>query len=310
MLTKPQQDMKRPIFSGHETFPLRYGWLKKSYNAVLHATMQGFDAKDVFSNEAAISEFGVGKNMVSSMRHWCNMTGILEENQLTDFAHAVFADEGFDPWMEHPMTLWILHYHLSSNPQLVTYYWYFNINNNLNLDRKTFHNEVMEYCLKEGLKPPSPTTLKRDIECLIRLYMFKTTQNNDDAIESPLTELELITPLHKQGYFAANRGAKPTLPTPLFWEAVFRFWASVAESQKTLSLGMLAYQALSPGRLFLLDENSLIERIYDSVASFKGQVEWSETAGLKQLELKGQTTLEALIQMCETQVQDVYRHEI
>ena len=28
------QDTYRPQFSGHETFPLRYGWLKKAFDAV------------------------------------------------------------------------------------------------------------------------------------------------------------------------------------------------------------------------------------------------------------------------------------
>ena len=29
MLTGPLQNNKRPSFSGHETFPMRYGWLTK-----------------------------------------------------------------------------------------------------------------------------------------------------------------------------------------------------------------------------------------------------------------------------------------
>ena len=28
------QDTYRPQFSAHETFPLRYGWLKKAFDAV------------------------------------------------------------------------------------------------------------------------------------------------------------------------------------------------------------------------------------------------------------------------------------
>jgi len=28
------QDVCKPQFSGHETFPLRYGWFKKAYDAV------------------------------------------------------------------------------------------------------------------------------------------------------------------------------------------------------------------------------------------------------------------------------------
>lgn len=310
MLKKPQQHTQRPIFSGHETFPLRYGWLKKSYDAIIVANSNGLDAKDVFSNEKVIAQFGVGKNMVNSIRYWSTMSGLLKENKLTDFANLIFADDGLDPWMENPMTLWIIHYHLSTNPDLITSYWYFNVNNNINLDRKTFHNEVMTYCNSQNIKAPSSTTLKRDIECLIRLYMFKSSQNNDDAIESPLTELELIVPLHKQGYFIANRGSKPTLPISLFWCSVFIFWQTTAEKQRTLSLSALSYSPMSSGRIFLLDEMSLINMIYQSIHQFDGLVEWSETAGLKQLELKGNTELTHLIEICKKEMEKVYKNEI
>ncbi|WP_157953537.1 MULTISPECIES: DUF4007 family protein [Ignatzschineria] len=310
MLRIPQQDVKRPIFSGHETFPMRYGWLKKSFDALKNAEERGENAKDVFSANEAIAQFGVGKNMVGSMRHWCNVSGLVDDNVLTDFAKEIFDDNGFDPFLENPMTLWILHYTLATNPQLVTYYWYFNINNSLNLDRKTLQNEVVNYCNKEGYTVPSATTLKRDVECIIRLYMYRASQNTDNAVESPLTELSLIVPIHKQGFFASNRGAKPTLPAVLFWSAVFQCWKVRYENQKTLSLSVLAYEPLSPGRVFLLDENSIVSYIYETSDLFKDQVEWSETAGLRQLALKGRTQLEHLIEKCDELVREVYRDGI
>src|SRR5436309_3158224 len=63
-------------FSGHETFVLRYGWLKKAYEAV---------AEDpaVFSGDGAIVRLGVGKNMVRSIRYWALATGIVEEEPQT-----------------------------------------------------------------------------------------------------------------------------------------------------------------------------------------------------------------------------------
>lgn len=309
MLKIPQQDVRRPIFSGHETFPMRYGWLKKSFDSLLKAEEQGLNAKDVFSADDATAEFGVGKNMVSSMRHWCNVTGILEENRLTDFAKEIFADDGLDPYLENPMTLWIIHYTLATNPQLITYYWYFNINNAINLDRKTLQNEIEAYCVREGFPTPSGTTLKRDIECIIRLYMYRAS-NNNDAVESPLTELSLIVPIHKQGFFAGNRGAKQILPAIIFWAAVFQFWKQSFETQSSLALSPLSYNALSPGRIFLLDENSIVDLIYKTIDLFDGKVEWSETAGMRQLTLKGRTQLDQLINQCNELIREAYQDEI
>ena len=59
----------QPKLSGHETFPLRYGWLKKAFDAVSAAEESGLD-RSIFLADDAIARFGVGKNMVASMRHW------------------------------------------------------------------------------------------------------------------------------------------------------------------------------------------------------------------------------------------------
>ena len=48
-----------PKFSGHETFPLRYGWLFKSANLLnIKGNLSTSSAKDV---QEAIVELGVGK---------------------------------------------------------------------------------------------------------------------------------------------------------------------------------------------------------------------------------------------------------
>ena len=66
----------RPLLSGHETFPLRYGWLKKAFDAV-----QANESKrSVFATDSAIAKFGVGKNMVASMKHWAIVAGIIAED--------------------------------------------------------------------------------------------------------------------------------------------------------------------------------------------------------------------------------------
>ena len=61
-------------FSGHETFPFRYPWLKKGYDAVR-------EDGAVFLRDDAITTLGVGKNMVRSIRHWCLAAGLIEEGE-------------------------------------------------------------------------------------------------------------------------------------------------------------------------------------------------------------------------------------
>jgi len=76
------EDDFKPQFSGHETFPLRYGWLKKVFDAVFFYEQEGriADTKNLFLSDDSIARFGVGKNMVSSMRHWANAAGVIEED--------------------------------------------------------------------------------------------------------------------------------------------------------------------------------------------------------------------------------------
>jgi hypothetical protein len=57
----------------HETFTPRYGWLKKGYDGV---KKNG----NIFKADNAIERLGVGKNMVRSMRFWCQAFNLIELN--------------------------------------------------------------------------------------------------------------------------------------------------------------------------------------------------------------------------------------
>lgn len=117
----------RVSFSGHETFPFRYTWLKKAVDAV-DAEPYALHADD------AMVRLGVGKNMVSSIRHWGLATGMLAEGSArrgsrirplapTDLGRSLFLDGGWDPFLEDPGTLWLLHWQLASRPEPATT-WY------------------------------------------------------------------------------------------------------------------------------------------------------------------------------------------
>ena len=61
-------------FSGHETFPFRYTWLKKGVDAV--DTIR--ENPTIFADDDATITLGVGKNMVRSIHHWCQVAGLIE----------------------------------------------------------------------------------------------------------------------------------------------------------------------------------------------------------------------------------------
>ena len=72
-------DKIKPSFSGHETFPFRYTWLKKGVDAVR-------EDPAIFTSDRATITLGAGKNMVRSIRHWCTAAGLIRaQNDRTQF---------------------------------------------------------------------------------------------------------------------------------------------------------------------------------------------------------------------------------
>lgn len=277
-------------FSGHETFPLRYGWIKKIFDACIDIEKQGKDLiKDLFSNEEAISILGVGKNMVNSMRYWATNTGVLNysENKLCveNYAKKLYLDNGFDPWLENYSTLWYLHWKLATTPSLFVYYWFFNYCNLQEFDKNILLNNITELLNELDISCPSTSTIKRDLDCFFSVYATKNNKEktNEESIESPLTELGLIKLTNYKDTFRVDRIAKSNLSFYTFMFALLMFWKYFSPNSKTLSLEAICYEERSPGRIFLINENAIAEFIQDIESKTNGILEWSETAGLKQL---------------------------
>ena len=79
------------------------------------------------------------------------------------------------------------------------------------------------------------------------------------------------------------RGPKPSLGAGVFCYAVSDFWSRFSNDATTLSFEALAHEPGSPGRVFVLGENELVDLLEDLEAVSAGVSRWSETAGLVQL---------------------------
>lgn len=276
-----------PKFSGHETFPLRYGWLKKAFNAVA-STEKIQIVKSIFLDESAIAQFGVGKNMVASIRHWAFSAGIINGNgtQTTPLGNKIFTENGLDPFLENPATLWLLHWNLSGHPDKTTWYWAFNYFHGESFERDHLVTGLDKLAKERSWNRVATTTIKRDVECFVRTYAAKTTNTKtsyEDALESPLTELGLIKSIGKRDGFRLVRGRKSSLGAGIFLYALIDFWSTYSPNANTLSFEAIAHEPGSPGRVFLLSENDLFDYLTDLNDKTNGAYKWSETAGLKQV---------------------------
>lgn len=301
-------------FSGHETFPLKYGWLKKVFDIVNNS--EDFDARKVFSSEDAIASFGVGKNMVSSMRYWAQTADVLSINEetklleLTKFAKNFLDNDGFDPWLEHNATLWLTHWNIAKKSSLFTYYWVFNFLNRNEFTREQIATSITNVLSNNQHELPSSLTLKRDVECFVRNYTHKSASKSgifsEDNIESPLAELNLIKRL-PHDKFSIQRGYKPHLPLEVFLYALAWFWKEHFASTNTLSLESATYDPESPGRLFFLDEDAVILYAFEAEALKRIGISWSETAGLRQFITT--ESLETVFEKAEKQLHKSYGKE-
>lgn len=276
-------------FSGHETFPLRQMWLKKAFD---QSIASGSVAKTVFTDENAIALFGVGKNMVSSIRHWAMACDVLRESsenpnfyEPSPIAREIFRDGGLDPYAENPSTAWFAHWWLAGKGnRATTWRWLFN-----HVTAPTFTREELEAPLGDFArkldqkKRISSSTLSRDLETCLRSYAPRFADSSPEDFAEPLLgELGLLHEVHK-GQYAFRRGPKATLHDSLFAYALLDHWENSANGISSMAFETIAYADGSPGRVFKLDEDSVAERLMALNGITNGYLAWTDTAGLRQV---------------------------
>ena len=281
--------LAKPSFSGHQTFPFRYTWLKKGVDAVI-------ENPTIFSSANASVTLGVGKNMVSSIRHWCQVSGLIKADPhqrgrfvSTSLGKAIFNDDnGFDPYLDDPATLWLIHWKITTNiNQATAWYWAFNIFRENQFTPDMFKKQLPEWAQQQetSTRPASENTLQRDIQCFIRTYCHSrhTTAVLEESFDCPLVELNLITELPENNRYAFQRGEKETLPIEMFVSTLVAFWDISFPKINELPFSELMYAELSPGRIFRLDEDTMTVYLESLNELTKGALECGETAGLKQV---------------------------
>lgn len=285
-----------PHFSGHETFPLRQMWLKKVFD---QKTEDDKIKKSVFTDDDAIARFGVGKNMVSSMRHWALASDLLREGSRTDdyelspTALKIFSKDGLDPYSENPTTAWFVHWQLAGlGARSTTWFWLFNKVTAPLFSRSDLEKPLADFAAKFDTKRGiSGSTLSRDLDTCIRSYAPRAAGGSpEDFAEPMLGELGLISEEAK-GSFAFRRGPKPTLHDGMFIYALIDYWDVLDPNASSMAFESIVYGEGSPGRVFKLDEESVAERLFSLEELTGGILSWTDTSGLRQVLRKSSNTL-------------------
>jgi len=284
---------RNPVFARHETFHPRFGWIKKGFDAVVKDP-------EVFLRDDAPVRLGIGKNMARSIRYWCSAFKMLKEDSTssksrlgnspsrglwaTDLGSKLLSDEGWDPFLEDPTSLWLLHWNLLKPPCYATA-WELTFNHfrQLEFSAEDLFLALCDY--RENLSTRvADSSLKKDITCILRMYAEQDSKArpNEETLDCPFTELGLIYGAGDSKRYLFQVGSKGNLPDEMIVAAALEFSSRVGQKQRTIALSRLAFDADSPGLVFKLSESAISEAI-EKVACKSDSIRLEDTAGLIQL---------------------------
>ena len=291
----------KPVLGGHETFAFRNGWLKKGVDAA-------HKDDSIFTKDDALVTLGVGKNMVRSIRHWCLATDLLEESngsgrsrplQRTWLGENLISDGGWDPFLEREGSLWLIHWQIATN-RVRGLVWAISFSEYLETEftKQSIANFITKQFERYGVKTTRNMIL-RELDCCFHTYITTRASNkqksksnglSEDNLDCPLADLDLIRFMPEYDLYHFNVGSKPSLPVEIFGYSLLEFIITSSQQRSTVALEDCIYQPDSPGQVFKLDENSIVEYLEELERLFAGNLRLIETAGLSQIYLSESIT--------------------
>jgi hypothetical protein len=276
-----QSSESRYGFAGHESFPFRYGWLEKAVAAV--------DRDErLFRSDRAIVELGVGKNMAASIRHWGLAAQVLETTApgtLSVSSWGRLLLQHLDPFLEDPASLWLVHWRVVTNPmRAAAWYLAFNHFPRVEFSKDQLAEYLVSFVGRSGGRV-TPTTLVRDVDCLVRMYVPAQGRPGlaEESFDCPLAELRLIRSLRNSEAYQFDVGPKRTLPPAILGVALIEYLEKTGNSRSTVPIQECVYGAGSPGQAFKLSEGAFMESLEGLSSLTDGGLEIDETAGLRQI---------------------------
>jgi hypothetical protein len=247
-------------FGGHETFPVREGWIYKGLS-LIDADPEGFNDPYV------ADELGVGRNMAKSIRYWLLATGIANNEPsdktpkrkkliLSPLGETIYK---FDRYCLQLGTWGALHVNmLNRGGYAKAWQWFFNRFNEQRFDRLTVAAAFERFVQRHEQRPPATKTLQRDVACLLSCYATSVPSeaaDPEDASDSPVRRLGLLTLFQDSNVYRRNEPDVTELPPELLGYAL-RQSGSVDES---VPLREACFYDGGPGRAFQLGLNGFLD---------------------------------------------------
>lgn len=270
-------------FSGHESFTCKTLWLKKGYDFIKNNV--NFNAPD------AVVQLGVGKNMVASIRYWMKAFGLTRNDEITSIADYLFeTDNGKDPFIEDIGTLWILHFLLVSTREATLYNLLFT---QFQRERKSFERQQLLHFVKRIMTEDgkqtqfNENTVKKDIGTLLLNYVLPQKTKALDDYSSLLIDLEVIRTDAEGKHYLFNIEGKRQLPWQIFLYAIL----SLKGKDNTICYDLLQ----EAGLIFCMNDMEVIEMCKIIESHNIGDIRYSDTAGIRQLQILNEISNEEVL---------------
>jgi hypothetical protein len=307
----PLTTLESTNFAGHESFPLRYAWLKKGFDCLL------ISGPKAFSNDEALVELGVGKNMVRAIRHWGLVCGVWQEEKLSrgrelkvtplgwmlladaqsasscpksSIAHlpeSVVNRPGLDPYLQSGDTWWFLHSQIVGNAKEATSWtWLFNRPKSARFEKADLVAELSELASNVRGSRVSEATIRRDVDVLVRSYVRSRAVDlgDEDSLDSPFVSLGLLRNAPERNAYELVDGQRVRIPSWVVLSCLSNFWSGKGNrGSRSIGLDELVYGTGSPGRVFRLSEEGVVSHVERLAIAFPNLLTFNDTAGLRQL---------------------------
>ena len=291
----------KPRLTGHDTFPLRHGWLYKAVDILKNNKL--LSVSDSQQAARTIEILGVGKNMVNAIRYWAEVSKLVETRivnrssvqEITILGRYIFDSElGCDPYLEDIGTLWLVHFLLCfDDEQLTAYRYFFNYSNLIYFEKTKLIDDLNNSLVPlTGSTSVNVATVKKDVDCFLATYSRQILRSSksrakvidEDYFTSPLSELGLIVDLGR-GFYQSDLDERPSLPIQIFIYALVCFFnkQKSISNATAISFEDILTKPLSPGRVFRLSESALGHLLDKAVEHTTTDISWIDSLGLKQV---------------------------
>ncbi|MCC5814381.1 MAG: DUF4007 family protein, partial [Leptospira sp.] len=157
---------------GHETFYPRERWLYKGITEKeFRSKLQFFGEEE---NDYPTDLLGVGVNMVKSIRYWILACGLVvregSHDRMSDWGKEILK---YDPYLDQPISYWIIHYRLVTNDQGPTSWkWFFSESDTNQFDKNRWVGECKNWMEKEFRRDVSERSIANDYQTMMGMYSW------------------------------------------------------------------------------------------------------------------------------------------